>query len=44
MAFGVLTLLYPDLVIEDPDQVSKSFPDFWQQLKTLKKAASARNQ
>ena len=44
MAFGVLTLIYPDLVIEDPDQVSKSFPDFWQQLKTLKKAASARNQ
>ena len=36
MAFGVLTLLYPDLVIEDPEQVSKSFPDFWTQLNAIR--------
>jgi 5-enolpyruvylshikimate-3-phosphate synthase len=38
MAFGVLTLLYPDLVIEEPEQVSKSFPDFWTQLNAIRKA------
>lgn len=36
MAFGVLTLLYPDLVIEEPEQVSKSFPDFWTQLNAIR--------
>lgn len=39
MAFGVLTLIFPDLIIEDPEQVSKSFPDFWHQLDLIKKAA-----
>lgn len=36
MAFGVLTLLHPDLVIEEPEQVSKSFPDFWTQLNAIR--------
>ena len=36
MAFGVLTLLFPDLVIEEPEQVSKSFPDFWTQLNAIR--------
>ena len=42
MAFGVLTLLFPDLVIEDPEQVSKSFPDFWKQLDLIRRAANER--
>ena len=32
MAFGVLSLLFPDMTIEDRGAVSKSFPDFWNQL------------
>ena len=42
MAFGILTLRFPDLVIQDPDQVSKSFPEFWRQLDIIKKAAKAK--
>lgn len=37
MAFGVLKLRFPDLVIHDPGQVSKSFPGFWQQLDAIRK-------
>ena len=44
MAFGVLTLLYPDLVIEEPETVTKSFPDFWSQLDAIRKAASGIHQ
>ena len=40
MAFGILTLLFPDLVVQDPEQVTKSFPDFWQQLDTIRKASA----
>ena len=43
MAFGILTLRFPDLVIQDPDQVSKSFPDFWRQLDIIRKAANAKS-
>jgi len=32
MAFGVLTLLFPDMVVEGKEVVGKSFPDFWNQL------------
>ena len=32
MAFGVLSLLFPNMVIEGKEVVSKSFPDFWNQL------------
>lgn len=32
MAFGVLTLLFPDMVVEGRETVTKSFPDFWDQL------------
>lgn len=39
MAFGILTLRYPNLVIQDPDQVTKSFPDFWKQLDLIRRAA-----
>lgn len=42
MAFGVLTLLFPDMVIEDPSQVSKSFPDFWKQLDLIRRATQER--
>ncbi|MBQ6068930.1 MAG: hypothetical protein IJK84_05450 [Bacteroidales bacterium] len=41
MAFGVLTLIFPNLTIEDPEQVSKSFPDFWHQLSLIRRAANA---
>lgn len=32
MAFGVLTLLFPNMQIDDKQVVSKSFPGFWQEL------------
>ena len=35
MAFGTLRILFPDLKIDHPEVVSKSFPDFWNQLSTL---------
>lgn len=31
MAFAPLRLLFPDLVIENPEVVDKSFPEFWEQ-------------
>jgi 5-enolpyruvylshikimate-3-phosphate synthase len=40
MAFGILSLLYPDLTISNPTVVSKSFPQFWEQLKLIRKAAA----
>jgi len=39
MAFAVLSLRYPDLKIEQPDLVSKSFPGFWDQLNAIRRAA-----
>ena len=44
MAFGVLTLLFPGLTVQDPDQVTKSFPDFWSQLDTIRRALPPANQ
>lgn len=41
MAFGVLTLRYPDLVVNGADTVSKSFPGFWEQLRLIRQAAEA---
>ena len=35
MAFGVLKVLNPALVIDTPEVVSKSFPDFWKMLDRL---------
>jgi len=32
MAFGLLKLLYDGIEIEEPECVSKSFPNFWQEL------------
>lgn len=32
MAFGTLRILFPDLKIDHPEVVTKSFPDFWNQL------------
>lgn len=32
MAFSILKAQFPNLVIEDPDVVSKSFPTFWEML------------
>ena len=42
MAFGVLTLIFPDLDIEETEQVSKSFPDFWAQLDAIRKATATK--
>jgi 3-phosphoshikimate 1-carboxyvinyltransferase len=36
MAFGLLSLVEPNIQISDPGCVSKSFPDFWQQLERLR--------
>ena len=41
MAFGVLTLRYPNLVIKNPECVSKSFPNFWEQLELIRQAAKS---
>ncbi len=32
MAFAPLALLFDGLAIDDPDVVSKSFPDFWTEI------------
>ena len=32
MAFVPASIHYPGLTIEDPDVVSKSYPDFWRDL------------
>lgn len=39
MAFGILSLRFPGITIENPAVVSKSFPKFWEQLKSIRKAA-----
>ncbi len=39
MAFGVLSLKYPDLTIDNPGVVSKSYPQFWEQLRLIRKTA-----
>lgn len=36
MAFGLASLRVPNLVVRDPECVSKSFPDFWRQLACLR--------
>jgi 3-phosphoshikimate 1-carboxyvinyltransferase len=35
MAFGVLGCAVPDVLIEDPDVVTKSWPGFWTMLSDL---------
>lgn len=35
MAFAPLKMLFPDLQIETPDVVSKSFPNFWEQFNAV---------
>ena len=37
MAFAPLQIPFPDLQIVNPEIVSKSFPDFWNQLHQCKK-------
>lgn len=44
MAFAVLSLKYPEIKIANPETVSKSFPDFWQQLTLIRKAADQQLQ
>lgn len=43
MAFGVLSLVYPQIAIDNPDSVSKSYPAFWTQLSLIKKAAEKQS-
>ncbi len=38
MCFGLIKHLFPHLSIKDPDCVSKSYPDFWADLKELEQA------
>lgn len=35
MSFAPLAILYPGLIMHDPEVVSKSFPGFWDELKKL---------
>ncbi|HXB96737.1 MAG TPA: 3-phosphoshikimate 1-carboxyvinyltransferase, partial [bacterium] len=39
MAFGLLGLRVPGVVIDDPDCVSKTFADYWTVMETLKAGA-----
>lgn len=38
MAFGALKVINPDLVVDTPDVVAKSFPDFWKMMDRLRVA------
>lgn len=38
MAFAPLRLRFPDLVIEQPEVVDKSFPEFWDQFRLVEEA------
>ncbi len=38
MSFAVAGLKAPGIVIEDPDCVAKTFPDFFESLKQLEEA------
>jgi len=38
MAFGLLSLRLPGLIVDQPDCVTKSFSDFWQVLDRLRRA------
>ncbi len=40
MAFGIISLRIPSLEVTEPDCVSKSFPDFWQVLGTIRDATA----
>lgn len=40
MAFAPLLLLFPGMEIENPNLVSKSFPDFWTQFDQVRKCAT----
>jgi len=35
MAFAPVAILYPGLQIEDPEVVSKSYPNFWKELENV---------
>lgn len=35
MAFAPLALVYPEVKIQNPDVVKKSYPDFWNDIKTI---------
>ena len=35
MSFSLLSAVLPELTIENPDVVSKSFPDYWERLRVL---------
>ena len=35
MAFAPLRLLFPDLQIENPEVVGKSFPEFWEEFEKV---------
>jgi 3-phosphoshikimate 1-carboxyvinyltransferase len=41
MAFGVLGLTVPGIVVEDPAVVAKSFPGFWDALAALRRAVGS---
>lgn len=43
MAFGVLELRYPGITVTGKECVSKSFPDFWQQLEALKEECAEKS-
>ncbi len=36
MSFAVAKDLYQDFIIENPEVVSKSYPNFWEEIKKLK--------
>lgn len=43
MCFGMLQTIMPNIVIENPDCVQKTFPTFWKKLEQCKKLLDERN-
>lgn len=43
MSFGILSLKFPEIVIDTPEQVSKSFPDFWEQITQIRKESARQH-
>lgn len=42
MAFGVISLVVPQITVRDPECVTKSFPDFWEVLKAMRSHLSGQ--
>ena len=44
MSFAALALIYPEVKIDNPSVVKKSYPDFWNDMKMMGFEIKAENQ